>query len=63
MSKKEKLQSKKMTVKTPAVNIFVKKSLVEVSTPKKKYTKARISTKKVSTVKSDTTVILHEKTK
>ena len=46
-SKKVKLQSNKFTAKTPAVNTSVKKSVVEVSTPKTKYTIPISSAKKV----------------
>ena len=46
MSKKGKLQSKKLTAKIPAVNNSVKKkSIVEVSTPTAKYATARSYTK------------------
>ena len=60
------LKKRSYTAKTDLRNssgecICENKSMVEVSNPKTKYTIARNSTKKSSTVESETTVVLHEK--
>ena len=63
MPKKEKLQSKKLTAKTPAVNISVKKINGRSFNSKDQIYNSKELDEKCSTVESETTVILHEKTK
>ena len=61
MFKKEKVQSKKLTAKTPAVNISVKKINGRSFKSKDQIYKSKELDEKCSTVETETTVILHEK--
>ena len=58
MFKKEKPQSKKLTAKTPAVNIYVNKINGRSFNSKDKIQNSQEFDEKSSTVESETTVIL-----